>query len=163
MIRVYCFMSVDLGNFKTGYLLVYNGIQWSCFILVVVSLLKLLRGGLGKQWNGPTPKQSGNKTTMFCTLKNFYAVERRLVMTEEVIHYVLSFQMVYKQLMRWPPPCSCSVKGWCCWRYHMPCLGWSRAASWPPRCRWDISVFVKLQKELSVLSHKRTYSQFRLS
>ena len=41
-------MSIDLENFKTGYLLVYNGIQWSCFILVVVSLLKLLRGGLGK-------------------------------------------------------------------------------------------------------------------
>ena len=63
MIRVYHFMSIDLGNFKTGYLLVYNGIQWSCFILVVVSLLKLLRGGLGKQCSGPTPKQSGNKTT----------------------------------------------------------------------------------------------------
>ena len=37
-----------LGKLKIGYLLVYNGIQWSCFILIVVALLKLLRGGLGE-------------------------------------------------------------------------------------------------------------------
>lgn len=45
-------MSVALGKVKTGYLLVYNAIQWSCFILVVVSLLKLLRGGLGELCSG---------------------------------------------------------------------------------------------------------------
>lgn len=52
VLKVYCFMSVALGKVKTGYLLVYNAIQWSCFILVVVSLLKLLRGGLGKLCSG---------------------------------------------------------------------------------------------------------------
>lgn len=41
-----------LGKLKTGYLLVYNGIQWSCFILIVVALLKLLRGGLGESCCG---------------------------------------------------------------------------------------------------------------
>ena len=85
VLKIYCFMSVALGKVKTGYLLVYNAIQWSCFILVVVSLLKLLRGGLGElcsglslwyiSWCGsnwvivPFPdlisKQSGNGTTKF--------------------------------------------------------------------------------------------------
>lgn len=93
-------MSVALGKVKTGYLLVYNAIQWSCFILVVVSLLKLLRGGLGKlcirsglslfrlslwyiSWCGSEfivsfpdliPKQSGNE--FYTAKKYFFAIER---------------------------------------------------------------------------------------
>lgn len=36
-----------LSKMKTGYLLVYNGVQWSGFILIVLTLLKALRGGSG--------------------------------------------------------------------------------------------------------------------
>ena len=45
---VYLLCAEVVGKLKTVYLLAYNGIQWSCFILVVVTLLKLLRGGLGE-------------------------------------------------------------------------------------------------------------------
>ena len=37
-----------LDKVKLGYLVVYNGIQWSGFILIVLALLKSLRGGSGK-------------------------------------------------------------------------------------------------------------------
>ena len=44
----YLVLSV-LTKLKTAYLLIYNGIQWSGFILVVVTLLKALRGGESKR------------------------------------------------------------------------------------------------------------------
>jgi len=37
-----------LDNVKLGYLVLYNGIQWSGFILIFLALLKSLRGGSGK-------------------------------------------------------------------------------------------------------------------
>lgn len=36
-----------LSKMKTGYLLLYNGVQWSGFILIVLTLLRTLRGGTG--------------------------------------------------------------------------------------------------------------------
>lgn len=37
-----------LKKLRIGYLLLYNLIQWSGFILIVVTLLKCLAGGMGK-------------------------------------------------------------------------------------------------------------------
>ena len=42
-----------LDKVKLGYLLLYNGIQWSGFILIVLALLKAVRGGMGK-WDTPS-------------------------------------------------------------------------------------------------------------
>lgn len=54
-----------LKKLRIGYLLLYNLIQWSGFILIVVTLLKCLAGGMGK----PPPPNKCSHAHLTLTLQ----------------------------------------------------------------------------------------------
>lgn len=75
-VESYDFIMNVLRKVKIAYLLIYNGIQWSGFILIVLALLKCLRGG--KEGIQTTYEQTGDMM-MFC----------HLLMQVEIIHAIL--------------------------------------------------------------------------